>query len=76
MFVPKSIGPTWALVNLLPRSVREAIGRALNLDKAFMQADRGARAAYEARAAASGPAAEVVAEVSAGDPGSRASAAA
>jgi NAD(P)-dependent dehydrogenase (short-subunit alcohol dehydrogenase family) len=76
VFVPRSIGPTWALVNLLPRRVREAIGRALNLDKAFTQADRSARAAYEARAAASAPAADVVAEVAAADPESRESAAA
>jgi NAD(P)-dependent dehydrogenase (short-subunit alcohol dehydrogenase family) len=76
VFVPKSIGPTWALVNLLPRRVREALGRALNLDKAFTQADRAARAAYEARAAASAPAAEAVAEVAAADPQSRESAAA
>jgi NAD(P)-dependent dehydrogenase (short-subunit alcohol dehydrogenase family) len=76
VFVPKSIGPTWALVNLLPRRVRDALGRALNLDKAFTQADRGARATYEARAAASAPAAEAVVEVAAADPQSRESAAA
>jgi NAD(P)-dependent dehydrogenase (short-subunit alcohol dehydrogenase family) len=60
VFVPKSIGPTWAIVNLLPRRAREALGRALKIDRALTQADHGARAAYEARAAASAPAAEAV----------------
>jgi len=60
VFVPRSIGPTWAVVNLLPRRAREALGRALKIDRALMQADHGARAAYEARAAASAPAAEAV----------------
>ena len=58
VYVPRSIGPTLATVNLLPRRAREAIGRALKLDRALLDADRGARAAYEARAAASAPAAE------------------
>ena len=59
VYVPKSIGPTWAAMNLLPRRAREAIGRAMGIDRALTRADRGARAAYEARAAASAPAAEV-----------------
>jgi NAD(P)-dependent dehydrogenase (short-subunit alcohol dehydrogenase family) len=58
VFVPKSIGPTVAITNLLPRPLREVIGRALKVDRALLDADRGARAAYEARAAASAPAAE------------------
>jgi NAD(P)-dependent dehydrogenase (short-subunit alcohol dehydrogenase family) len=58
VYVPRSIGPTLATVNLLPRRAREAIGRALKLDRALLDADRGARAAYGARAAASAPAAE------------------
>jgi NAD(P)-dependent dehydrogenase (short-subunit alcohol dehydrogenase family) len=58
IFVPKSIGPTVAVTNLLPRRVREAVGRALKIDRALLDADRGARAAYEARAAASAPAAD------------------
>ncbi len=63
VFVPKSIGPTWALFNLVPRRGREAISRALKIDRATRDADSGARAAYEARAAASAPAAEsIVAE--------------
>jgi hypothetical protein len=60
VFVPRSIGPTLAVSNLLPRRVREALGRALKIDRALTQADRSARAAYEARAAASAPAAEAV----------------
>jgi NAD(P)-dependent dehydrogenase (short-subunit alcohol dehydrogenase family) len=68
VYVPKSIGPTLALTNLMPRRGREAIGRALKLDRALRDADRGARAAYEARAAASAPATEtVVAETAADD---------
>jgi NAD(P)-dependent dehydrogenase (short-subunit alcohol dehydrogenase family) len=60
VFMPKSIGPTLALTNLIPRRGREALGRALKLDRALREADRGARAAYEARAAASAPATDVV----------------
>ena len=60
VFVPRSIGPTWALLNLVPRRVREAVARALKLDRALLDADRAARAAYEARAAASAPAVEGV----------------
>jgi NAD(P)-dependent dehydrogenase (short-subunit alcohol dehydrogenase family) len=56
VYVPRSIGPTLAIVNLLPRPAREALGRALKLDRALRDADRAARAAYEARAAASAPA--------------------
>jgi NAD(P)-dependent dehydrogenase (short-subunit alcohol dehydrogenase family) len=58
VFVPKSIGPTWAVLNLVPRRAREAVGRALKIDRALTDADHGARAAYEARAAASAPAAD------------------
>jgi NAD(P)-dependent dehydrogenase (short-subunit alcohol dehydrogenase family) len=58
VFVPKSVGPTWTISMLLPRRVRDALGRALKIDKALTQADHGARAAYEARAAASAPAAD------------------
>lgn len=58
VFVPKSIGPTWAVLNLVPRRAREAVGRVLKIDRALTEADREARAAYEARAAASAPAAD------------------
>ena len=67
VYVPKSIGPTLALVNLIPRRAREALGRALKIDRALLDADRAARAAYEARAAASAPAAETVVEDSAAE---------
>jgi NAD(P)-dependent dehydrogenase (short-subunit alcohol dehydrogenase family) len=60
VYVPRSIGPTVVLTNLLPRRLREALGRVLKLDRALRDADRDARAAYEARAAASAPAAETV----------------
>ena len=56
VFVPKSIGPTWAALQIVPRRGREAIGRALQIDRALLDADRDARAVYEARAAASAPA--------------------
>src|ERR671915_388858 len=45
VYVPKSIGPTVAMTNLLPRPPREAIGRALKVDRALLGVDRGARAA-------------------------------
>jgi NAD(P)-dependent dehydrogenase (short-subunit alcohol dehydrogenase family) len=61
VFVPKSIGPAWTVVNLLPRRARDALGRALKIDRALMEADRSARAVYEARAAASAPAVEAAA---------------
>jgi NAD(P)-dependent dehydrogenase (short-subunit alcohol dehydrogenase family) len=76
VFVPRSIGPTWALTNLLPRRAREAFGRALKLDRALRDADRSQRVAYEARAAASAPAAEAVIAESAAEPEARESAAA
>jgi len=76
VFVPKSIGPTWALFNLVPRRVREAVSRALKLDRALLGADRGARAAYEARAAASAPATQAAIAERAPDPDSPESAAA
>jgi len=60
VFVPKSIGRVWALFTVVPRPVREAVGRALGLDRALLNADLAARAAYEARAAASAPATEPV----------------
>jgi NAD(P)-dependent dehydrogenase (short-subunit alcohol dehydrogenase family) len=51
--VPKSAGRIDATVRLLPRGAREAIGRALKLDRIMVDADRGRRAEYEARAARS-----------------------
>jgi NAD(P)-dependent dehydrogenase (short-subunit alcohol dehydrogenase family) len=58
VFVPKVTGRIVGLGAMLPRNVREAIARATGGDKALREADPAARAAYEARAAASAPAAE------------------
>ncbi|MDX6661884.1 MAG: hypothetical protein QOJ55_2706, partial [Solirubrobacteraceae bacterium] len=51
----RSLGPTYRLMSLLPRRVREAAMRALKVDRVTWKADRSARTAYEARAAASEP---------------------
>jgi NAD(P)-dependent dehydrogenase (short-subunit alcohol dehydrogenase family) len=58
VYLPKSTGPIVALAAAVPRRAREAIARALKADEALLKTDRSARAAYEARAAASAPAAE------------------
>jgi hypothetical protein len=67
VWVPARVRPTWLLANVLPLRVRDALGRALNIDRSLMNPDRAARAAYEARAAASAPAAEAVIVESAAD---------
>ena len=58
VFVPRSAGPLVAFGSALPRRLREALSRALKADQALLKTDRSARIAYEARAAASAPAAE------------------
>jgi NAD(P)-dependent dehydrogenase (short-subunit alcohol dehydrogenase family) len=58
VFVPRSTGPLVAVTSALPRRLREAIGRAIGADKVATGHPSG-RDAYEARAAASAPAAEV-----------------
>jgi NAD(P)-dependent dehydrogenase (short-subunit alcohol dehydrogenase family) len=58
VFVPRSTGPLVAVTSALPRRLREAIGRAIGADKVTAGAQQAGRAAYEARAAASAPAAE------------------
>jgi NAD(P)-dependent dehydrogenase (short-subunit alcohol dehydrogenase family) len=58
VFVPKLTGRLVGMGAMLPRRAREAFVRATGGDKALRDADRSARAAYEARAAASAPAAE------------------
>ena len=58
VYVPRSIGPTWSVLQVVPRRGREAIARALRIDRALLDADLDARAVYEARAAASAPGAE------------------
>jgi NAD(P)-dependent dehydrogenase (short-subunit alcohol dehydrogenase family) len=58
VFVPRSNGPLVQLTSPLPRRAREAIGRWLKADQSLLNTDRSARTAYEARAAASAPAAD------------------
>jgi NAD(P)-dependent dehydrogenase (short-subunit alcohol dehydrogenase family) len=55
VFVPKANGALYKVLALLPRGAREALGRLLKVDKLMLEVDRGARAAYEQRAAASEP---------------------
>jgi NAD(P)-dependent dehydrogenase (short-subunit alcohol dehydrogenase family) len=55
VYVPKSVGRISAVMNMLPRAGREAIGRALDADKVMTQADMSGRAAYEQRVARSEP---------------------
>jgi NAD(P)-dependent dehydrogenase (short-subunit alcohol dehydrogenase family) len=63
VYVPASLGPTTKFVALLPRRVQDALARLFKSDEVMSHADRSARAAYEARAAASAPAADVIEEV-------------
>jgi NAD(P)-dependent dehydrogenase (short-subunit alcohol dehydrogenase family) len=64
VFVPASLGPSTRLLRLLPRRAQDVVTRVLKSDEVMTTADRAARAAYEARAAASAPAVdEPVAEV-------------
>jgi NAD(P)-dependent dehydrogenase (short-subunit alcohol dehydrogenase family) len=58
VFVPRSSGPLIQLGAALPRRVRLAVGRMMKADQTTAHADGAERAAYEARAAASAPAAE------------------
>lgn len=58
VFVPRSTGPLVAIGSALPRRAREGLLRLLKADEALLKTDRAAREAYEARAAASAPAAE------------------
>src|SRR3954470_11183351 len=55
VFVPKVVGRISAVMQAMPRSARERIGRAFEGDKVMTQADMSQRAAYEQRAAASEP---------------------
>src|SRR4051794_1337003 len=58
VFVPKATGRLVALGAMLPRTAREAVARLVGGDDVTRGADPAARAAYEARAARSAPAAE------------------
>jgi NAD(P)-dependent dehydrogenase (short-subunit alcohol dehydrogenase family) len=55
VFVPRANGALYKLLAPLPRSWREALGRAMKVDKLMIEVDHGARRAYEERAAASEP---------------------
>ncbi|HVO55344.1 MAG TPA: SDR family oxidoreductase [Solirubrobacterales bacterium] len=57
VFVPRSNGGLYRFLQLLPRGWREAIGRAMKVDKLMLEVDHNARRAYEERAAASEPSA-------------------
>src|ERR1044071_6920798 len=58
VFVPRSVAGITKVMNLLPRSGREGLSRALKADQVLMQIDEGKRAAYELRASKSDPALE------------------
>jgi NAD(P)-dependent dehydrogenase (short-subunit alcohol dehydrogenase family) len=62
VFVPRSNGALYRFMQLLPRGWREAIGRAMKVDKLMLEVDHTARRAYEERAAASEPSSEDAAE--------------
>jgi NAD(P)-dependent dehydrogenase (short-subunit alcohol dehydrogenase family) len=53
VFVPRANGVLYKILAPLPRSWREALGRAMKVDKLMIEVDHGARRAYEERAAAS-----------------------
>ncbi|HEU4599566.1 MAG TPA: SDR family oxidoreductase [Solirubrobacterales bacterium] len=55
VFVPRANGVLYKIIGPLPRSWREALGRAMKVDKLMTEVDHGARQAYEDRAAASEP---------------------
>ena len=55
VFVPRSLSPLLALIELLPRRGSDLVLRLLRVDQVTWDADRSARVAYEARAAASAP---------------------
>jgi NAD(P)-dependent dehydrogenase (short-subunit alcohol dehydrogenase family) len=55
VFVPRAVGRISRVLSVVPRAVREAVLRLMRVDQVTWQADRSARSAYEARAAASEP---------------------
>jgi NAD(P)-dependent dehydrogenase (short-subunit alcohol dehydrogenase family) len=63
VYVPRSTGPMVRLAAAMPRRAAEAFSRAIKADRAATGPLPADRAAYEARAQASAPAAERVAEV-------------
>jgi NAD(P)-dependent dehydrogenase (short-subunit alcohol dehydrogenase family) len=53
VFVPRANGAIYKILGPLPRKWREALGRAMGVDKLMIDVDHSARRAYEERAAAS-----------------------
>jgi len=53
VFVPRANGALLKAGAMLPRGVREAIGRFMKTDRLMLEVDHGARRAYEERVAAS-----------------------
>ncbi|HET9185126.1 MAG TPA: SDR family oxidoreductase [Solirubrobacterales bacterium] len=62
VFVPRANGVLYKVLSLLPRTWREALARAIKLDKLMLEVDHGARRAYEERAAESAGAREATPE--------------
>jgi NAD(P)-dependent dehydrogenase (short-subunit alcohol dehydrogenase family) len=52
VWVPRANGALFRILGLLPRGAREAIGRAMKVDKLMTQVDHGARRDYEQRVSA------------------------
>jgi NAD(P)-dependent dehydrogenase (short-subunit alcohol dehydrogenase family) len=55
VWVPRENGVFFKVIALLPRGMREGLGRLMKVDKLMTEVDHGARRAYEERAAASEP---------------------
>jgi NAD(P)-dependent dehydrogenase (short-subunit alcohol dehydrogenase family) len=53
IWVPRFNGLLFRFLSLLPRKLRQAIGRAMKFDKLMVEVDHGARQGYEERAATS-----------------------
>jgi hypothetical protein len=70
VYVPRSVGRIKRVMDFLPRSAAEAVGRLLESDKVVTRADMTGRAAYEERAARSEPSSLETAE-GAGEPAER-----
>jgi NADP-dependent 3-hydroxy acid dehydrogenase YdfG len=62
VYVPRSVAGITKVMNLLPRSGREAMSRALKADQVLAQIDTGKRAAYELRVSRPDPALEAADE--------------
>ncbi len=58
VWVPRVNGAMFKVVSLLPRGMREGLGRLMKVDKLMTEVDHGARHAYEERASHSEPSAD------------------